>query len=144
MNIRNLSTRYSDAELAQVIRLVQCLCDDMGLVDVLVTDQDVGFGRGKAYLHRPLGGPGSLVQVCLAPKKRYQQTSRAVPMLPEIRVKDWKEALVLLLAHELCHIDQFRTRAWYTGEEVHAEIQAESFARDLLHTFRAAKVAYAA
>lgn len=78
----------------------------------------------------------SLVEVGLNPESAYPRTQRLSRLTPELRFANWREEFVAVLAHELRHIDQFWTGSHTRGQELEAEVDAETFAAAVLNAFR--------
>ncbi|HJP65976.1 MAG TPA: hypothetical protein VKA30_06710 [Actinomycetota bacterium] len=84
---------------------------------------------GTEYLVR-LRLPRALRNRAYPRTYRYPRLKTA----PWITVRDWRERLVALAAHEACHVRQFR-------EGIRrSEVQAERWALRLLHEWRASTV----
>jgi hypothetical protein len=78
----------------------------------------------------------SLVEVGLNADASYPRTQRLSRLMPELRFANWREEFVAVLAHELRHIDQFWTGSHTQGQELEAEVDAETFAAAVLNAFR--------
>jgi hypothetical protein len=83
------------------------------------------------------------VYVTMNPAATYPRTQRLNLRTPEVRFESWQDEFVMVLAHELRHIDQFALDA-FRGQAFEAEIDAETFAADVLAAFRARAVRKAA
>jgi len=130
MRIENRSRTCPRATLEHILAFLSKHCKYTDSATILVSD-GTGKGRGRAYMCSPLG-PGSLVQIWAVPGA---YTSHTIPSLGPVQVANLEEQLVLILAHELRHLEQFHAGLYVEGQEVEAEVDAEVFARRLLDKY---------
>ncbi len=86
----------------------------------------------------PVAFPG-LVEIWVAPQGRgsFPRLDQYVPDLMPILLRSWEEELVLVLAHELRHIEQFYTDLGTDMDSRAMEVDAETFAYEALRLWRA-------
>ena len=150
MNLVNRSNLRRTASLYPLIDFVTQFCDYAYLAKLRVvpTSRTDGAGRptcaGQAHRQNPnlteadVATP-SLVEVGLHPEAAYPRTQRLNRLCPELTFRTWQEEFVAVLAHELRHIDQFWTGSHTRGQELEAEVDAETFAAAVLNAFRTAR-----
>lgn len=105
---------------------------------LVVEQMPSGMGVGYSWKLDPRPGDHllvtpSLVRVSLA-GHTYPYVTQTVPEVPGQRLADWREEFVLILAHELAHIDQFWTGRSATVHE--DEVLAEREAVKVLDEYR--------
>jgi hypothetical protein len=76
------------------------------------------------------------VYVTMNPAATYPRTQRLNLRTPEVRFESWQDEFVMVLAHELRHIDQFALGAFPVGQELEAEVDAETYAASVLERFK--------
>ena len=136
MRIRNTS-RYPTDEVREIVKWA-CAPIDMHHVCVNVKGSSRSF-RGMAYQGVPTvsNAPATseyLVTVGIGAESSFPILGHRYPgksdRFPSYDLHDWREALVLVTAHEAAHIEQFR-------EDVsHSELRAETFAVRRLNEWR--------
>ena len=141
MRLQNLSPVHRTADLLPLIDFVTTFYKYPYLAKLVVSQRpSTIFGTGRAYATNPnltetdMGSP-SLVQVNLA-SGSYPKKSMLILELGVVTVNSWEEEFVLILAHELRHIDQIYTGSHAADEVDAAEYDAESCAIALLSVFR--------
>jgi hypothetical protein len=70
------------------------------------------------------------------PAATYPRTQRLNLRTPEVRFESWQDEFVMVLAHELRHIDQFALGAFPVGQELEAEVDAETYAASVWSVLR--------
>jgi len=79
---------------------------------------------------------GARVEVGINPNATYPRTQRLAPGTPLLAFNSWEEEFVAVLAHELRHVDQFRSGLFHLGEEAEAEVDAERAAARVLAEYK--------
>jgi hypothetical protein len=134
-NHTNLRPSYDLTRLAQFV-IKYCDNADLAQVDIDVGYQLDQHGRpacgGLAYRD----GDTYTVAIGLDPRATYPRTQRLNLKTPCVRFESWQAEFVMVLAHELRHIDQFALGAFMRGQELEAEIDAEVFAAAVLEAWR--------
>lgn len=68
----------------------------------------------------------------------YPRIERHVEELEAVVLSSWEEEVLLVLAHELRHIDQFWDEEW-DGDDHAGEVDAEAFAIQVLKDWRSSR-----
>ena len=142
--IQNTS-RYPDEEVAELVRFALVEIDTRGVcVNVKNTS---GTRRGRAYSNIPSisnapRGSKYLITIGIGAPERFpfedgsyvrrngEVVKRRGGRWPEVTLRDWREALVSVAAHEGKHIEQFR-------ESIpRSEVACQHFAADVLRRYR--------
>lgn len=141
MRIENRSAFHPTAKLLPVIDFVLEYTGYSSLATLRLTDMKnaAGFSGGYACKHRQDGHDltlvaPSIVDIQLSRACRYPKTTVHVPELGEVQVRSFEEEFLLVLAHELRHVDQFWGRRF--TDEAAAELDAERFAIKILKAWR--------
>lgn len=140
MTLLNRSANLTAKDLEPLVEFASRGCRNRDLVKVMVLDAKLGksFGYGRAHMVSPLTtttDKPSLVQVWVTPGGRAR-TSRAVPAMGPVTVANWEEEFLLVLAHELRHIDQFWEERFTEDQVAASERDAEGHARGVLRRYR--------
>lgn len=141
MRLENRSAFHSTARIRPLVEFVarQTSFSDLALVRVSDTKVPHGKMGGQAWKHRPDVGAlslvaPSLVDVQVGRAALYPYVTRHVDEVGDIKVASWEEEFVLVVAHELFHVDQFWTEAF--SSEHAAEVDAERRAKRTLQQYR--------
>jgi hypothetical protein len=141
MRLENRSTRHETPKLLPLVEFAvrqakYASLATLRLVDARKPEQIIG---GYSWKFDPQVGDlalvaPSLVKMTLSAAERYPRCSEHVPEVGPIEFQTWEEEFLLVLAHELRHVDQF----W--GERItdahKAEVDAERFALRSLQRYR--------
>lgn len=99
--------------------------------------------KGMAYSadpfnqeHRP---DPSLVVIDLSSVRQYPCQDQYLPEVPAVTLRSWEEEVLLVLAHEFRHIEQYWTWRFEDLIGWEMEIDAELFAIKVLDAWRAAR-----
>jgi len=112
MILRNTS-RYPDSEVRDLVKFA-CKGFNDKRVCINVKNCNTSIYRGRAYGGVPYisNAPKSskyLVVIRIGSPDRFPtQGNGGYKRVPDFEIKDWKEALVAIVAHELTHIKQYR------------------------------------
>lgn len=90
----------------------------------------------KIYPNWIKGSEFNLVQLQMNPQKKFKRKDMYRKAAGPVYFKSWEENFIMVLAHELRHIDQF------TSENIpyHMEVDAEKYAMLVLNEYRKRKV----
>lgn len=134
MRLTNRSRSLQTSTLNEIAEFVTSYCQYQHLAHICVFDRAERkiFGKGRA--HFP-----SLVEVYVSQGLSYPTVSDVVPGIHPAIVRSWEEEFVLVLAHELRHLDQFHNGSFLASERALAEIDAETVARSVLRAYRRQK-----
>ncbi len=137
MRLRNTS-QYPTEEVRKLVKWA-CAPIDMRRVCINVKNSSGSFaGRAYDYVPSISNAPASseyLVTLRIGSPERFPLEEHRYPgksdRFPSYDIRDWREALVFLAAHEAVHIEQFKE-----GKS-HSELRCEMFALKRLREFRA-------
>lgn len=133
-SLSNRSHR-STPDVAYLVAFVESYARHPELVDLYLSSGDSIAGQADAAFR---------VKIRLSKGPLFPRTSMAVPEIGSVTLYDWREEFVLVLAHELRHVDQFfdvQNRDGDVNLDPYtwaAEIDAENHAVEVLHAYRAA------
>lgn len=134
MRLRNASNLVSTEDLAHLTQFVVNHCDNADLAQVFIGDTKQVDGAGEPTCGGLASQDGDKYQVRIGinDEASYPRRQRLNLLTPEVRFDRWHDEYVMVLAHELRHIDQFALGAFRQGEELEAEVDAETFAAAVL------------
>lgn len=132
MRIIKNTSRYNTQELEHLASFIRGI--DHRRIDVVMTDTTRCLWRGWAP-YKMFGNrdPRYRITLRLCAPENFPCTSggRYKRSPPEFMVNDWREAFIIILAHELRHIQQYRC-----GWRGKREVDAEKFAFKMLKRYR--------
>jgi hypothetical protein len=134
MGLNNASNLLRTQDLKPLFAFVQKFCDGANLALVTVVDcpREDSTGRpgygGEALPDR--------ARIFVDARATYPRTQQMTKRTPVVAYSCWQDEFVLVLAHELRHVDQFAIGAFGNGQELEAEVDAETFAAAVLIRFQ--------
>jgi hypothetical protein len=136
MTLRNTS-RYDTREVRELVRFATSEVDMRG-VHVNVKNANNTAFRGMAYIGVPFisNAPPKadyLVTIGIGAEDHFPMSRihrRMTSRWPEYEMNNWREALVVVAAHEAKHIEQFKE------DKPRSEIACEYFAARMLRRYR--------
>jgi len=134
MTLRN-SSQYDTKEVRALVRFATSEVDMRG-VHVNVKNAKSTPYRGMAYEGVPMisdarGKADYLVTIGIGSEDRFPiPSAQRSTRWPKYEMNDWREALVLVAAHEAKHIEQFKE------DKPRSEVACEHFAARMLRRYR--------
>jgi hypothetical protein len=142
MQVKNLSTRHPTHKLQPLIDFVASRTRRHSKVALYLDDQSsrqITVGAAHPGIH---GVVNPCIRMTLSRGLgRYPRKTTHVDEVGTILLESWEEEVVLVLAHELRHIEQFSEGKQY--EYYEAEVDAERFGLKVLQQYRVAQSRFA-
>ncbi len=140
MRIINISS-HPTTKFYPILDFVEPWCKYSSLGTLYIGDTIEEFSHGMTYRINPkiddltLAAP-SLIELWVRKNQEYPVLS--IGVCGEIRINNWEEEVVLVLGHELSHLDSnYGYPVHYTiDQNEQAEYSAEVFAINMLEKYR--------
>jgi hypothetical protein len=136
MQLANRSAYHRTSKLLPLVNFVAARmeCPDTALIEILDTKSSSSAIGGRAWRHEGTGL--DFVTLTVGRSTTYPRITKHVDEVGVIQLADWEENFVLVLAHELAHIRQFRRRTFSCRQRHAAEVDAERRAKQVLQQYR--------